>query len=114
MSRKVINVIVGNSNNNIVYKDISSVPKDDLGDILQLASLGKINIDGQIAILPSGVSLISSGFQGLALAFIMDLKAGTSNDISTIGDIIASMDGIYNSLPTLTEEQFYDLTVPTE
>jgi hypothetical protein len=115
MSRKVINVVTGGSSN-IKYYDISSLSTDVKGEFIILSILRKSKIGEEYII---GTPSASSSSNCIALGFDFEAKiymSGIANPVKTIKEVLIEMQGydILMSCPELTEEQFYDLTLPTE
>lgn len=121
MSRKVINVVQVSSN--IKYYDISSLAVAEQMQIVMFSIIGKyrntndekIYID-TIAGYFATVLALEKNFPFLAIGIDFNLKRGFDNELSTIREVL-ELQNLYDTLlacPELTEEQFYDLTLPTE
>lgn len=112
MSRKVINVVVGGGSN-IKYFDISALNDNQMQSIDFVSLLYKfINTDGYVTI-----ATITVEGTPLAVAIDFNVKISAGNGILLTVEKILQNFNLYDSLiacPELTEEQFYDLTLPTE
>lgn len=111
---KIINnVVIGGSSSNIKYYDISAL--DDLQKLyIAAASLFQkfINSNGFVRI----ATFFTEGTP-LAVAIDFNVKLSDGNEVLLTVEKILQNGNIYDSLiacPELTEEQFYDLTLPTE
>lgn len=106
---------------NVKYYDVSNLEQNQLNTILMLAILCKYstqdNPSSKIVNLMSFAleqSYIGGTF--FAISANLELKIADGNDVFTLKEI-AIQQGVYDilmSCPELTEEQFYDLTLPTE
>lgn len=124
MSRKVINVIA-NKGGDIKYFDVSNISfnnESEENSILMLSQLGKVEVSGSMVIMSGPFSVIGLNIPNakiFAIGILFDLKVSSevnNNTIITIKDDLISSNfyDLLMSCPELTEEQFYDLTVPTE
>lgn len=111
MSRKVINVVTGGSSN-IKYYDVSSLDSNEVSQLLGFKILQKVKFQGEIIISP-----YPPAGDTLAIAIDWNLKiVSFGGERQTIKEYLIEV-GEYDriaSYPELTEEQFYDTTLPTE
>lgn len=124
MSRKVINVVTGGGSN-IKYYDTSNVSSENsiyveilAGFVSLLVKTAENNIGTAYAIVQQGS--ITDSFVAIAVNLetiiaVNGTLMSMENYLKSLSD--ESLGSIYDfllSLPEITEEQFYDLTLPTE
>ena len=116
MSKRVINVVV--KGNNVEYlKCTSDFDKNSYASFASLATLCKmeawVNGGYGIEILPSLLKTSSATPNFYAFAIMPDMPIVYQGNTTTIRDLIGlkGESEIYNTLPRITEEEFYSDTL---
>lgn len=113
MSRKVINVVVGGAT--IEYYDISTVDSNTESQIALISAIAKAVINNNWLINYPTTFLVTDkkiSYVGINRNQII----GNNNEKVTIGEAIEiqGLSSYFSDDNKISEEQFYDLTLPTE
>ena len=116
MSRKVINVVLS-SNNDIEYLNISELNSEIKEEILAYTSSVRAIISGEELIMTTLAAFNNGSLANAKYAIIYpNMKIVAGPYLMSIKDILIMSFGeeAYNAIPHITEEEFYDITLPTE
>lgn len=109
----------GNGGGNIKYYDVSGLPQEAYSIIKMVCMSVKCltaNKPENPLILTSTLLSEVTVDKFLAASFCLDMKVSLSNDITqlrTVYEILQGFGGV-EAFPEITEEEYYDLTLPTE
>jgi hypothetical protein len=113
--RIINNVVIGG--NSLKYYDISNIDASEI-QLKQLYTnvyLSVVNVAGQNLIASAAAPIVYS-IDALKIAIDFNTIVSGENGLISVQDSLIYM-GLYDKLmacPEITEEQFYDLTAPTE
>ena len=115
---KIINNVIVKGGSNFKYYDVTKLQPNIIKGLAIYSSLVKVIFAEQVLIGVSGL-LITIGVETNIIGIGIDLDVKITNidnpeELKTIVELFNDVGIDLSELPELTEEQFYDLTAPTE